>query len=63
MNTLLDPLYIAYELALGRILLTAETGAIFPKSSNPSPSTPENVVVAAAIRGKVVDENNAGLLV
>lgn len=60
LSTLLDPLHIAYELTAGRILLTAETGAV---TEPQQPEAAENIAspAVAQVKGKVIDENNAGL--
>ena len=60
LSSLLDPLHIAYELTAGRILLTAETGAV----TEPQQTEPAETLTAPAlamVKGRVIDENNAGL--
>jgi TonB-linked SusC/RagA family outer membrane protein len=60
LSSLLDPLHIAYELTAGRILLTAETGAVTePQQQEPAEAVTSPAI--ALIKGKVIDENNAGL--
>ncbi|MGV3600626.1 MAG: TonB-dependent receptor [Dyadobacter fermentans] len=60
LSTLLDPLHIAYELTAGRILLTAETGAV-AEPQQPEPAQAAAAQALAQVKGKVIDENNAGL--
>ncbi|MGV3599757.1 MAG: SusC/RagA family TonB-linked outer membrane protein [Dyadobacter fermentans] len=61
LSSLLDPLHIAYELTAGRILLTAETGAVTEPLEPREPMEPSKSADIALVKGKVVDENNAGL--
>jgi hypothetical protein len=60
LSSLLDPLHIAYELTAGRILLTAETGAV-AEPQQPEAANVASAPAVALIKGKVADENNAGL--